>query len=242
MRVLIVEDEGAIRHALSRGLQRAGHIVAVGGSVAEARACAAEARPDVLVTDLKLPDGNGLDVASELGVPFVAMSGYANFDDAVRALQLGCVDFFTKPVAIQAVRKRLEQVDVQREREQWSVIAGEGTVDRIGPASAGWNRESISLWQAAWADDAEARACYDRYVHASDHDDGTTVDVLAELLQVAPTGSLTVNRGSAWWAACLDAEVDWSAPEHSDRRRVIEHLTDRCILRREGALVEVCHG
>jgi CheY-like chemotaxis protein len=264
MRVLIVEDEGAIRHALGRGLERAGHVVALGATLAEARERAVEHRPDVLVTDLKLPDGNGLDVAEELGVPFVAMSGYANFDDAVRALQLGCVDFFTKPVAIQAVRKRLEQVALRQVQGRWTVIAGHGTIDRIGPASAGWSHEPIHLWQSSWSDGDQARACYDSYLQTAQQADAATsaatdaatdaaatgaagdggcgIEILAELLQAAPCGALTVNRGAGWWAACLDATVDWNHPDLSDRRRYIEHLTDRCILRCEGALVEVCRG
>ena len=63
MRILLVEDEGAIRHALSRGLSRSGYMVAAAGDLAEARKLAEEVRPQFVVTDLKLPDGSGLDLA-----------------------------------------------------------------------------------------------------------------------------------------------------------------------------------
>jgi ActR/RegA family two-component response regulator len=122
MRILLLEDEDSIRLALARALGRDGAEIAAAASLDEARRIAAGFRPQILVTDLKLPDGLGLDLAAELAVPSVVLSGYATFDDAVRALRLGCVDLLTKPAALADVRAAVRR-------------AGE----RLAPATASWS-------------------------------------------------------------------------------------------------------
>lgn len=119
--ILLIEDEDSIRTALTRAFERDGHVVCAAASLAEARVLIAGGAPDLVVSDLKLPDGDGLDLVGQLGVPVIMLSGYATYDDAVRALRCGAVDFFTKPVAIKDVRaaiararpgERLAQVPV----------------------------------------------------------------------------------------------------------------------------------
>jgi len=122
MRLLIVEDEAAIRSALARGLAQGGNEVIAAASLAEAREIARTRPPEALLSDLKLPDGSGLDFAGELGVPFIMMSGYASFDDAVAALRMGGVDFFTKPVAIKDLRRALERLQARARNDGLQVI------------------------------------------------------------------------------------------------------------------------
>jgi len=109
VRILVVEDEDSIRTALVRAFTRDGHEVRAGAGLGEARIVVADWTPDLAVSDLKLPDGNGLDLMAQLGVPFIMISGYATYDDAVRALRCGAVDFFTKPVAIKDVRSAISR-------------------------------------------------------------------------------------------------------------------------------------
>ncbi len=104
MRILVVEDEDSIRTALVRAFTRDGHEVRAAADLGEAQAFVSGWTPDLAVSDLKLPDGNGLDLMDRLRVPFIMLSGYATYDDAVRALRCGAVDFFTKPVAIKDIR------------------------------------------------------------------------------------------------------------------------------------------
>lgn len=110
MDILVVEDEDSIRRALARALERDGHRVRAVASIADARRAWAEAAADCVISDLKLPDGDGLDTALDFGVPFVMLSGYATFDDAVRALRGGAVDFFTKPVSLGDIRAALRRI------------------------------------------------------------------------------------------------------------------------------------
>ncbi len=107
MRLRVVEDEGSIRPALARGLGPYGHRIGTASCLSEARALTAKRQPEALISDLKLSDGNGLALAlaEELGVPFLQMTGYGTFDDAVRSMRLGCHDFFTKPVTIKDVAR-----------------------------------------------------------------------------------------------------------------------------------------
>ena len=100
MNLLLVEDEPAIRTALTRALKRWGHTVMAADSIGAGHKTAAEHRVEGIISDLKLPDGSGLEMAINLGLPFIMMSGYGNFEDAVGALRHGCVDFLTKPVKL----------------------------------------------------------------------------------------------------------------------------------------------
>ncbi len=104
MRIIIVEDEDSIRSALVRALQRDGHEVREGRDLASAGEAVVGWAPELVVSDLKLPDGDGVEFAARIGCRFIMVSGYATFDDAVRAMRGGAVDFFTKPVAIKDIR------------------------------------------------------------------------------------------------------------------------------------------
>lgn len=235
MRLLIVEDEDAIRTALGRALAGGDSEVRTAASLVEARAVAASWPPEALLSDLKLPDGSGLDFASECGVPFVLMSGYAAFDDAVAALRMGCVDFFTKPVAIKDLRRALDRLRTRLRVDAIQVIAplDQGLV-RIQPAAVGLIEEPFQALRVSWTTPAEAQACF------AAHPDWTPTAhqrlVFAELLQASPQGALVLNQGRGWWNAWLAADVDWTA--QADRRAAIETAAERCVWRPTGALVE----
>jgi two-component system, LytTR family, response regulator len=237
MRLLVVEDEDAIRTALGRGLAVNGTEVATAASLAEGRTVAARFHPQALLSDLKLPDGSGLDLASELGLPFVLMSGYAAFDDAVAALRMGCVDFFTKPVPIRDLRRALDRLAVRQRMDAVQVVApaADGTLVRVQPAAVGLIAEPFTAATLAWQTPAEAQ---ERFAASSAlTGDAAQRQVLAELLQAAPHGRLTVNRGTGWWNAWLAATVDWHDAQR-ERRAVVEDLAERCVWRADGVLVE----
>ena len=145
------------------------------------------------------------------------MSGYANFDDAVRALRMGGVDFFTKPVAIGAVRQCIDSYAGRQQREQLAVInAPKGPVAVVGEDDHGWNEQPVTVGTMSWSSPDEAR---DAFAEVSDEVEIEEVrQVLAELLQAAPHGKLVVNRAQSWWTAWLDADVEWSSPAQQDRQ------------------------
>ncbi len=242
MRLLLVEDEDAIRFAVSRALNNWGHEVAAAASLAAGREAARATAPAALVTDLKLPDGGGLELARELGVPFVVMSGYASFDDAVDALRLGCVDFLTKPVAMKTLQASVARLADRCSAWDMCVIApGRSRLALARPGPAGVEAQDIAAQELTWSDRSQARERFS----AADHLLPTIRErqLLAELLQAAEAGRLVVNRGPTWWRAWLEATVDWQADETAcDRQRLIRDLADRVLFTEEGTVVECSHA
>lgn len=103
--LLIVDDEKSIQVTFSHYLSRAGFEVHAAGCLAEARSRIASAPCDVVLLDLNLPDGSGLDYIIELresfpGVAVVVITGEGDVPVAVEAMRRGADHFVTKPVSL----------------------------------------------------------------------------------------------------------------------------------------------
>ena len=97
-RILIVDDEAAIRRAVRRFLEHHGFEVAAAETLAEARAAAASDRFDLQLVDLRLPDGEGIELLPEFSdTPTVIMTSYASVPSAVTAMKEGAADYIAKP-------------------------------------------------------------------------------------------------------------------------------------------------
>lgn len=100
--VLVVDDDSAIRTVVAAALKRDGHRVTTAASLAELRRELRLAVPDVLVTDVVLPDGNGLDfvptlLADHPDLPVIVFSAQNTLATAVRATEVGAFDYLPKP-------------------------------------------------------------------------------------------------------------------------------------------------
>jgi two-component system, NtrC family, nitrogen regulation response regulator GlnG len=100
--ILVVDDDAAIRLVVSEALRREGHRVECAASVAEQTAMLASFRPDVLITDVILPDGNGLDavpaiLAANPDLPVIVLSAQNTLTTAVRAAEQGAFEYLPKP-------------------------------------------------------------------------------------------------------------------------------------------------
>ncbi|MEN7430920.1 sigma-54 dependent transcriptional regulator [Chromobacterium sp. TRC.1.1.SA] len=109
LRVLIVDDEPDIRELLELTLLKMGLAPACAGSVAEARAALDAGGFDLALTDMRLPDGEGLDVVNHIGeagldVPIAVITAYGSADNAVRAMKAGAFDYLQKPVSLAQLR------------------------------------------------------------------------------------------------------------------------------------------
>jgi DNA-binding NtrC family response regulator len=105
-RVLLVDDEDSIRFGVSRVLTQHGARVKVAGSVAEALAAFRQETPDIVLLDLKLPDGDGIDLLGHIlserpETRVVMMTGYGTIERAVTAIRSGADDFLTKPINVE---------------------------------------------------------------------------------------------------------------------------------------------
>ncbi|HEV7785901.1 MAG TPA: response regulator, partial [Thermoanaerobaculia bacterium] len=100
--ILIVDDERPIRRILSVLLQERHHRVAEAGSGEEALAAMAEAKPDLVLLDLKLPGIDGLETLKRLRalkprLDVVMMTAHGTISSAVDAMRRGAFDYVTKP-------------------------------------------------------------------------------------------------------------------------------------------------
>ena len=102
MSLLILDDDRAFGQRLARAMEARGFTVATTSSVAEGLAEIARTPPAFAVIDMRLADGNGLDVISELKAKrpdarAVVLTGYGNIVTAVTAVKLGAFDYLAKP-------------------------------------------------------------------------------------------------------------------------------------------------
>jgi two-component system nitrogen regulation response regulator NtrX len=131
---MVVDDEPNIGRSLRLILEGEGYAVTVCESVARFEAQRAAARADLYVLDVRLPDGNGVDLLrairqSEDMTPAVMISGHATVRDAVDATRSGAFDFLEKPLArdrvLLVIRNALERGDLQRENQRFRELIGE---------------------------------------------------------------------------------------------------------------------
>ena len=100
--VLVLEDDAAIRTVVGQAMRRAGHRVTSAQSLAELDAALAAGLPDVLITDVVLPDGDGLERVGELSarapsLPVIVLSAQNTLSTAVRANEAGAFEYLPKP-------------------------------------------------------------------------------------------------------------------------------------------------
>ncbi|MEW6721498.1 MAG: sigma-54 dependent transcriptional regulator [Thermodesulfobacteriota bacterium] len=107
-RILVVEDDPGLRFTMTDALEGEGFAVADAGNGAEALRRLREEAFDIVVTDLRLPDGDGMEILREAKakVPpssVVVMTGYGTVESAVAAMKSGAEDYLTKPFPMDAL-------------------------------------------------------------------------------------------------------------------------------------------
>jgi len=110
---LVIDDEPDIRELLSLTLGRMDIDTAVAGDVKSAKAQLSGQRFDICLTDMRLPDGDGLELVEWMqensrGVPVAVITAHGNVETAVQALKLGAFDFISKPLDLQNLRHIVE--------------------------------------------------------------------------------------------------------------------------------------
>ena len=139
----IVDDDEAIRTVVSEALRREGHMVVAAGSVAEQTQQLETFTPDILITDVVLPDGNGLDNVPKLlerwpHLPIIVLSAQNTLSTAVRATEQGAFEYLPKPFDLdelcRAVRDGLRRTQAQATSSQ--APEDNGGLPLIGRSSA----------------------------------------------------------------------------------------------------------
>jgi two-component system, NtrC family, response regulator PilR len=108
-RVLVVDDEADIRELVVLTLMRMGVEADSADTVAHAKARLAERRYDLCLTDMRLPDGEGLEILSHIAehydTPVAVITAYGSTDNAVAALKAGAFDYLGKPIQLKQLRE-----------------------------------------------------------------------------------------------------------------------------------------
>jgi two-component system, NtrC family, response regulator HydG len=111
---LVVDDDAHFLLPLAELVEREGFTTSVASSLKDARELIKSKPPDLLVTDLFLPDGKGMDLLEEIdpssGIQVVLVTGHASIDTAIEALRKGATDYLTKPLDIPRLKTVLTNV------------------------------------------------------------------------------------------------------------------------------------
>jgi DNA-binding NtrC family response regulator len=189
LKVLVVDDEAAMREVLEMRLTEWGFHVVVAGDGAEARLLAERERPDVVISDVQLPELSGLALLQLLKTgdrdrPVILITAYGSIDEAVEAMKLGAHDFLTKPLDYAKLRATLAALAGELERRgqvrhlESALDKGAGFSGIVGRSQR--MRELFTLLEAVAASDASvivtgesgtgkelvARAVHDRSTRA----------------------------------------------------------------------------
>jgi DNA-binding NtrC family response regulator len=160
--ILLVEDKDSLRAMLRHALEAQGHTVMEARDQPEAVAALQSARPAVVLSDLRLPEGDGFGVlraAKELDpeLPVVVMTAFGSIQDAVAAMKEGALDFLAKPVDPEHLLLMVERALAQRRLATENILLKEELASRRGaPQIIGddprLKQVSVTLHRAAATD------------------------------------------------------------------------------------------
>src|ERR1043165_7983818 len=112
--LLLVDDDPEALEWLTELAKSEGFTVSAADSLRQARIHMSRLQPDVLLTDLQLPDGQGIELVDDLetreSTEVVLITGHASVESAVQALRLGATDYMVKPVDVERLRSVLRRV------------------------------------------------------------------------------------------------------------------------------------
>jgi len=136
--LLLVDDEESFRKLVGKELARAGYAVETAGSLEEARRLLAQRAFHLVLLDVRLPDGSGLDLLGEIKeisptTAVIMLTAYGTVQEAIRALKDGAHDFLTKPCKLNELEAVLEKA-MQRQSLERGNVALKRDVDRLHPS------------------------------------------------------------------------------------------------------------
>ena len=112
--ILVVEDEESYQDALDVGLTIEGFVVVGATNIAQARQLMTSAKPDLVLLDVMLPDGSGIDFCRELcnstRTPVIMVTARTSEVDVVLGLEIGAADYVTKPYRLRELTARIRAV------------------------------------------------------------------------------------------------------------------------------------
>jgi len=136
--LLLVDDEESFRKLVGKELSRAGYTVETAGNLEEARRQIAQKSFHLIVLDVRMPDGSGLDLLKEIReiaptTEVVMLTAYGTVQEAIRAMKDGAYDFLTKPCKLGELEAVLEKA-IEKQNLERGNVALQREVDRLQPS------------------------------------------------------------------------------------------------------------
>jgi two-component system, OmpR family, response regulator len=154
--LLVVDDDAELCDVVVRSLKSDGHVVKACANISDARAAISETKPDVVVLDLALPDGNGAELCRELRVsenpvPVLVLTAHSELNNRVGSLDAGADDFLAKPFAVAELRARVRALGRRRALSfrSFLITHGELSLD-FGARQAKLGDKSVELTAREW--------------------------------------------------------------------------------------------
>lgn len=121
MKILLVEDNDVITKGLKYNLEQNGYEVRCAGTVIEAKTMLAQAKFDLIILDISLPDGNGFDLYTNIketyGTKMIFLTARDEEDDVVKGLELGAEDYITKPFSTRELLARINKIFLREKKK-----------------------------------------------------------------------------------------------------------------------------
>jgi len=159
--ILVLEDDPALRQLLLEELEDAGQVCTGLGELSTARHWLQEQMPKLVISDLHLPDGNGLELLEELQQApvtpsFIVITAFGTIDQAVDALKRGADDFLTKPLDLEhltlSVTRTLQRRQLEQELSYYRRLVDQGEFHGMIGRSPQMRQLFTQIQQVAQAD------------------------------------------------------------------------------------------
>jgi two-component system nitrogen regulation response regulator GlnG len=139
--IWVVDDDASIRFVLEKALHKAGLQVRCFSNPRDVLAAFAESCPQVLVSDIRMPGGNGIELLQHIrqshpAVPVIIMTAYSDLDSAVAALQGGAFDYLSKPFDVDKAVELIGRAVDESLREEQAEEQQNGAPELLGQAPA----------------------------------------------------------------------------------------------------------
>ncbi|HZX32766.1 MAG TPA: sigma-54 dependent transcriptional regulator [Rhodocyclaceae bacterium] len=173
-RVLVIDDEADIRELVDLTLSRMGLAADCVGTVAEAKACLAECEYQLCLTDMRLPDGEGLDIVRHINenygeTPVAVITAFGSAENAVAALKAGAFDYLAKPVGLEQLRALIKSAlrlpaQAGREGPMQSLSGDSGAMQQVRATIAKLARSQAPIYISGESGSGKELAA--RLIHA----------------------------------------------------------------------------
>jgi DNA-binding NtrC family response regulator len=151
--ILVIDDEAHTRLTLEKALEPLGYRVALAGSAADGIAALSDVRIELVLLDLKMPGGDGMEVLRHIererpGLRVVMITAHGTIDSAVESMKLGALDLIQKPFSVDEIRRLVEremdEAERSREAEQDYLEQIERAREKIRRADFAGAREHLT--------------------------------------------------------------------------------------------------